>query len=140
MPVQQIVLLATTYTTLVVIMAKDKLVLHIIGGAVIFLHSLIYGNKGAMFANSNFDIAQSPCIDLYCPTSFGILAWQACNVPMRRIGYQSLTLMCYVPHQCSATPHHKGSSHNPFQNQIQYLARLIIKNCPPKCPNNYRCI
>jgi hypothetical protein len=74
MPVQQIVLLATTYTTLVVIMAKDKLVLHIIGGAVIFLHSLIYGNRGAMFANSNFDIAQSPCIDLYCPTSFGILA------------------------------------------------------------------
>ena len=131
MPVQLIVILATTYTTLVVIMAKHKLVLHILGGAVILLHSLIYGSRGAMFANSNFGIAQSLCIGLYRPTSFGILAWQACNVPMLRNGHQSLTPMCYVPHHpTSGVLSQPIPKPSPIFCKINY--QIALPNVPTK--------
>ena len=35
-----------------------------------------------MFANPDFGIARSPCIGLHCPTSFGKVGWQSCNMPM----------------------------------------------------------
>ena len=49
--------LLPTHTTLDVISTKPKLILHIVGGAILLLQTLVHGGCGAMFANSDFGIA-----------------------------------------------------------------------------------
>ena len=68
----------------VVVREKLKLALHIVSGAIL-LQSLVLRSKDAMFANSNFDIVQSPGFGLHHPTYFGRVGWQSSNVPMERM-------------------------------------------------------
>lgn len=81
-----------------VVMAKLKFILHIVGGAILLLQSLIRSSKGTMFARSDLDIAQSPSIDLLRSISFGKVGWQSCNVPTGRMIISFNTDVVYVPH------------------------------------------
>ena len=65
-----------------VVRAKPKLVLHIVGGVILLLQSLVRRSRGAMFSNPDFGVAKSPGINLHGPTSFSKIGWQSCNVPM----------------------------------------------------------
>ena len=56
-----------------VIKAKPKLVLHIVGGAIIIFQSVVRRSRGVIFAKSDFGIAQNHGIGLHCPTSFAIV-------------------------------------------------------------------
>ena len=59
MLIHHILLFGAIHTTHDIIKAKPELVLHIVGGVVLL--TVVCWSKGAMFANSDFGIAQSPC-------------------------------------------------------------------------------
>lgn len=75
-------LFATNYTMLDVVRAKLTLMLHIGGGKEHLLHLFVCWSRDAMFANYDFGIAQSACINIHWLTSFGRVQWQSCNVPL----------------------------------------------------------
>ena len=62
--VQHIFSLVATHRTFDVVMAKPKLVVHIVDGVTLFLQSFASWNMSAMFFSANFCIAQSTCIGL----------------------------------------------------------------------------
>ena len=74
--------LLSFYTTFDVIRVKPKLVLHIAGGTILLLQSLVRRSMGTIFSNLNFGVAKNPNIDLHGPNFFDRVGWQSCNVLM----------------------------------------------------------
>ena len=77
-------LLVATYITFDAVRAKPKFAIHVVSRAILIFHTHVCGSKGTLFANSDFGVAQSPCICLHRLTYFGKVGWQSCNVPLGR--------------------------------------------------------
>lgn len=54
-----------------IVMAKPKLVLHIVGRTELFLRPFVTWIVNVMFASVTLWYAQNPCIGLHCPLPFG---------------------------------------------------------------------
>ena len=69
--IQHILLLIATHTTLDVVRAKPKVILHIVRRAKFLPKPFVCWSRCAKFGSPNFGIAHSPFNGLQCPTSFG---------------------------------------------------------------------